>query len=118
MTLLLLGATARVWKRTTSVTDGGGTTTTWSPSANYPCRIAPVGGGLGEGVADEISDRTTHIVTLPAYTEVEEADQIEVGGAGLYEVTAVRKRTFDELVRRVEVVESAETVPEVGSGSA
>ena len=116
--LSLLSATGRVWHRTTEVTDGGGTTDSWTPGANLPCRIAPIGGGEdGTRPGDRISDRTTHVVTLPAYTTIAETAQVEVGGAGLYEVTAVRERTFDELVRRVEVVESTEDIPQSGSGS-
>ena len=89
----------------------------WTPGVNLPCRVAPVDGGLPDSQADLIDDRTTHIATLPAYTEVEEGDQLEVGGQGLFECLAVRKRTFDEFVRRVELIESEEQVGLEGSAS-
>lgn len=114
---LFLGTTGRIWARTRTITDGGGTADTWTPGPNIECRIAPISGGLEEGAGEAISDRTTHIATIPAYTAVEEGAQMTIED-GQYEVTYVRKRTFDELVRRIELVESAEQLPTSGpSGS-
>lgn len=77
------------------------------------CRIAPVAGGEripGSGRAgglagDRVNDRSTHILTLPAGTVVEEPDRFMVDGV-TYEITLVRKRAGLEAVRRVEVVEA------------
>lgn len=90
---------------------GGGNTESWNPVAtDVPCRIAPVGGGVADterntGVGHRVSDETTHVVTLPAGTEIEKTSRIDVDGSGLYQVTLIRTRTFDEFTRRVEVKE-------------
>lgn len=104
---VFLGAVGRIWTRTRTITDGGGSADIWTMGDDIGCRIAPVEGGIEEA-GGRLSDRTTHIGTIAAYTEIEEGALLEIDGAGLYEVTAVRKRTYDELVRRVELVESDE----------
>jgi Phage head-tail joining protein len=95
-----------------SISDGGGGhTESWEPVAeSVACRIAPVGGGVKDternnGVGHRVSDETTHIVTLPAGTDIDKTSRIDVDGSGLYEVTLIRTRTFDEFTRRVEVKE-------------
>jgi hypothetical protein len=89
---------------TGSVTDnlGGGGTTTYGTSADVRCRIDALGGDEGE-IAERLSDRSTHLVTLPPGTEVSVADDLSIDGRGTYEVTAVRENT-DEHARFVEVV--------------
>lgn len=109
---LLLPSSARVVTRPIA-SDGGGGQITGAPAygATVAARIVVIGGGesgTGGGRVtrgDRVSDRTTHILTLPAGTAIEESNEIEVDGA-LYEVTAVRKRTGEEFVRRVEVREA------------
>jgi hypothetical protein len=73
--------------------------------ATVACRIAPVAGGEGPDQGGAVDDRTTHIVTLPAGTTVEEPDRLVIDGV-TYEITLVRKRPGLEAVRRVEVVEA------------
>lgn len=94
-------------QRKTAVSDGGGgTTTSWvNQAAGVPCRVAPAGGGETGTAGDRISDETTHIVTLPAQTEVTEADRLVIAGQ-TYESTAVRKRGAWEVTRRVEAREA------------
>lgn len=104
-------------ERPTSQSDGaGGRTTNWSVFATVPCAIAPIGGGEPVSFAqkgstgtagDRIDDRTTHILTIPAETEIEETDRVVVSES-TYEVSLVRKRGSQELVRRVQVKETFE----------
>jgi head-tail adaptor len=83
---------------------GGGRTETWGTGGTVPARIGPVGGGeRAGGPGARIDDRTTHIITLPASTEITSSDRLNVGGTE-YEVTAVRTRSW-EITRRVEVRE-------------
>lgn len=92
-------------ERATSTKVRGEVTQTWKPIArSIACRIAPIGGGETGRVAGRISERTTHLVTVAAATDIEEADRITVNGSP-FEVTLVRKRGSWELSRRVEVRE-------------
>lgn len=95
---------------------GGGSIETWNALANIvtwrgsvatpiACRIAPVRGGESGTAGGRVVEETTHMVTLPALTAVEEADRFVIGGV-TYEVTLVRGRGKWELARRVEVKES------------
>lgn len=94
-------------QRKTSVSDGGGgTTDTWPDHATgIACRIAPAGGGETGTAGDRVNDETTHIVTLPALTDITEADRLTIDGQ-TYEATAVRKRGAWEITRRVECREA------------
>lgn len=116
----LLQGTARVWRKTETTKSGGGQQRTWAPGPNVKARIAPLTGrgstGLGPTPGDLIDDRTTNIITLEAGVGVDEGDQIEYGGKGLFEVLALPGRSFDEFVVRCETVESAEQIEGVGSG--
>jgi len=104
-------------ERPTKTPDGaGGRTVTWKVINTVPCSIAPIGGGepvsfAQKGstgtVGDRIDDRSTHILTVPAETEVEETDRVTVSEQ-IYEVSLVRKRGANELVRRVELKETFE----------
>lgn len=98
-------------QRLTRVSDGGGGfTDEWTDQATVAARIAPVGGGepitVGRKstIGGRIIDATTHVVTLPAGTDVLATDRLVIDGA-LFEVTLVRVRGALELVRRVEVKE-------------
>lgn len=86
-----------------TVTDdgGGGATVADVAGSAVPCRIDPLGGSESE-VAGRISDRSTHLVTLPAETSITVADDFSISGTA-YEVTAVRDST-DEFARFIEVV--------------
>lgn len=100
----LLPDTATI-ERATKTKSAGEVTEAWSPIARgIACRIAPIGGGETGSIAGRISERTTHLVTVAAAQDVEEADRIAVNGS-TYEVTLVRKRGAWELSRRVEVRE-------------
>lgn len=87
-----------------TVTDdgGGGGTVAMVGGGTLICRIDALGGDEGE-IAQRVSDRSSHLVVLPADTTVTTADQLSISGRGTFEVTAVRENT-DELARFVEVV--------------
>lgn len=103
-----------VIERKATASDGaGGQTATWSTHATVPCLLAALQGGEPASFAqrgttgtsgDRIDDRTTHILTVPAETDIEEPDRVVVSES-TYEVTLVRKRGSNELVRRVELKE-------------
>lgn len=110
---------ATIYRKTTE-NIGGEEVATWSVLATVPCRIAPMTsrarGGEGEIVGGRIAEETTHLVTLAAKTDIDEADVIAVDDTA-YQVTLIRKRGSWELSRRVEVKESVEGIPEVEGGS-
>jgi hypothetical protein len=87
--------------------DGaGGQEVTYEKGAATPCALAPVGGGEGtNNPGDRIDDRTTNLITVPAGTQVSEKDRIEIDGWGVFDVTAVRRRTT-EIARQIEVMEA------------
>lgn len=102
---LALSDTGKVLKRKEASDGGGGTTDTYEAQSEIPCRIDPVGGSEGE-VADRISDRTTHVITLYPKAEVTLDDDFEVVGVGRFEITAIRSRT-SERVRIIEVTDQS-----------
>ena len=81
---------------------GGGASFSETASASVICRLDSLGGSEGER-ADRLSDRSTHLLTLPAGTDVAAADTFQISGRGTFEVTAVRENT-GELARFAEVV--------------
>jgi SPP1 family predicted phage head-tail adaptor len=92
-------------QRATTVSDGGGgTTTSWADVATVACRIAPAGGGEG-ATGGRIVDESTAIVTLPADTDVVEADRLLIAGT-VYDVTLVKQREAWEISRRAEAKEA------------
>jgi hypothetical protein len=110
----LLPDEATIKRATLKRIAGGGRETTWNTLATVACSIAPVGGGEPASLhqagttgtaGDRIDDRTTHVLSVPAETDITEADRIEASGA-TYEVNLVRKRGAWELLRRVELKEA------------
>lgn len=87
-----------------TVTDDGGGGATYSETAGSAiiCRIDALGGSEAEAT-DRISDRSTHLLTLPAETALTVSQTFSISGRGTFEVTAVRERT-GELARFAEVV--------------
>lgn len=82
--------------RPTVVDDlGGGGTSTFGTAGTYPCRVDPAGGGESS-LADRISERTTHRISLPPMTDVRSSDRFKVSGV-TFEITAVRTRTEEDL---------------------
>lgn len=107
----LLPDVATILVRTVEPDGAGGQRETFTPATpTVACRLAPAGGGElrqaggASQSGDWISDRTTHVLTVPFGVALSEVDRVQVNGA-TYEVTAVRTRSF-EFVRRVEVREA------------
>lgn len=90
----------------TVVSDGGGGgTASWVYGSSIPCRVDPLNDrGIGSVIAGRIDERTTHLITVPAGTDVPAASRFAVSGRGTFEVTAVPERTA-EWTRVFEVVE-------------
>lgn len=100
-----LAETANVLSGTVVDDGGGGGTVTSVAGGTIPCRIDALGGDEGE-VANRVSDRSTHLVTLRPETTITTTNDLLINGRGTFEVTAVRENT-DELARFVEVVARA-----------
>ncbi len=97
-------------QRATTVSDGGGgTTTSWADVATVACRIAPTGGASRGGetgvTGGRIVDESTHVISLPAEADVTAADRLFIDGQA-YDVTLVHRRGAWELSRRVECKEA------------
>jgi hypothetical protein len=121
---LSLTDTGRFLVRGTASDSGGGVTETYSPAGTaawtagttYPCRIDSLGGGEGE-VAERVSDRSTHVVTIAAGTIAGSAtiasrsypvystnNDFQIQNRGRYEITALREHT-GEMATRFEVTD-------------
>ena len=107
-----LSDTGRFLVRGTASDGGGGVTETytpagtaaWNTTTNVECRIDAIGGGEGE-VAERVSDRSTHVVTLHAGTAVISLDNdFQIQNRGRYEITALRTHT-GEMAARFEVTD-------------
>lgn len=86
---------------------GGGARGTAIPGGTVACRIDAMSAQGDEGITGgRISDRSTHLITLPPETAVTTEDQFYVSGRGTYEVTAVREHT-GEFATVIEAVERA-----------
>lgn len=100
-----LPQTATIQRDSGGSDSGGGFSEDFDDlTPDVPCRVAPAGGGEGGVNGGRVADETTHIVTLPAATDVTEADRLIVDD-NTYDVTLVRERGEWEITRRVEVKE-------------
>ena len=87
----------------TVVSDGGGGgTTVWAYGSAVPCRLDPLLGGEALA-ADRVSDRSTHLLTVPSGTGLLVASRFKLANGAIYEVVAVRDMTAEQ-VRSAEVV--------------
>jgi hypothetical protein len=108
----LLTGTGYVLTRVQVADEGGGRKVTYTKGDAFECALAPLKGGEYTGArampkpaGDRLDARTTHVISIPAGTEVDERDQIEVEGHGVFEVTALRRRST-EIAREVEAREA------------
>jgi hypothetical protein len=85
--------------RGTVVDDGGGGgTTTYVPGGTVACRIDPLARtGDERVVGGRLDDRSTHKVTTVPSASVLHTDRFEIAGRGVFEVTAVRDRTGEDI---------------------
>lgn len=102
LTWVSLSEVAHVGANTYTQTGGGEATAVVTWGTALPCRVDEVAGAEGD-VAEGDTDRSTHLITLPANTPVTMAGLISVDNRGTYEVTRVQDQT-GELTRKVEVV--------------
>lgn len=99
----LLPDTGRVLVHSPKSDGAGGQEETYTPGAELPCAIAPVGQGRGLSTAgDRINEASTHIATFPAATAIRSVDRVEVDGT-VYAVTTLRERGAMSMTKRVEV---------------
>lgn len=102
----LLPDRCTIERKTTAPDGGGGTTETWaSHLTDVPCRIEPAGGGETGATADRVDDETTHVLYLPALTDVDDTDRVLLAGQR-YDITAVRRWGSAEAYRSVELTEA------------
>lgn len=106
---LTLSDRAQIASRTYTSDSGGGATETWGYGGTIPCRVDTVAGlGVNEDiVAGRLSDRSTHMISLPGGTiggTITTSSRIRVVGRGTYEVTAIQERTA-EWMRVAEAVQ-------------
>ena len=106
--LITEGLSKSGWTLSGTVADdgGGGGTVSVVAGGTVACRIDAMGETGESSVANRISDRSTHLITLPPSTDVTTEDQFYVSGRGTYEVTAVREHT-GEFTTVIEAVERA-----------
>lgn len=107
----VLPETAYILARSQQPDGAGGTDVVYEKGDPVPCGVAPLKGGeytgaraLPKTAGDRLDDRTTHVITFPPGTEVNEKDEIEIEGCGKFEVTALRRRSI-EILREVEARE-------------
>jgi hypothetical protein len=97
-----LTETANVLTAVSTSDSGGGATQTTTVGPDIICRLDTLAGNEGEN-AERISDRSTHLATLPAGTPITTRNDLRVDNRGTFEVTAVRQAT-GEHARFVELV--------------
>lgn len=109
----LLPDEATILRPTEESDGGGGRVTKWASRGTVACRLDPYGGATssrgagGESKlhpAERLDTRIVHIVTVPAGTDVQLKDRLEINDA-TYEVNILRQRGEWELLRRVECKE-------------
>lgn len=82
--------------------SGGDSLITWGTAGTVACRVESLTGGEAL-VGAKLSDRSTHLITLPPNTAVSHNDRFLIG-TDTYEITAVRTRTA-EFARHIEAVQ-------------
>lgn len=101
---LAMSDTGMVLRGTVTDDTGGGGTQTWgTASSGVACKTEPLTARSGL-LAGRIDERSTHLVSMPAGTDVTASDRVAIANRGTFEVTAVRHQTA-EWVREFEVIE-------------
>lgn len=72
--------------------SGGGGTAIWSNQGTTMCRIDPLGADRGV-VAGQISELSTHFVTLSGTVDVDPDDRIAISGRGTFAITGTPQQT-------------------------
>jgi hypothetical protein len=100
---LALSDLGQVGAGTVSDDGGGGGTAAWAYGGTVPCRLDPITSNESL-MAGRVSDRSTHLITVPPNLTVLTSNRFAITGRGTFEVTAVRERTGEQL-RFIEAVE-------------
>jgi hypothetical protein len=99
--------------RSTTENVGGENVETWEVLAEgVRCGISPIGGGEDGAEGGRVSEETTHLIRLPADSDIEEPDVVVISGVA-FAVTQVRKWGSLEPMREIEVEERVSGVPDV-----
>lgn len=74
--------------------SGGGASSGWTAGGTVPCRIDPITDrGASRVTGGRIDEKSTHIVTVPAGTNVNAAGRFAINGRGTFEITATHEQT-------------------------
>lgn len=84
---------------------GGGASQVWTAGAVIACRVDDMSGSE-QLSAGRISDRSTHVITVPPNVVPTPADRFLIDGKGTFEITAVRNRTREWL----QILEAAQVM--------
>jgi Phage head-tail joining protein len=94
---MALAETGHVVTETIIDDSGGGGSSSWIAGTAVPCRIDDLAGS--EGVTGgKLSNRSTHLITVPPDVTVSIDDRFAIDNRGTFEVTALRERTSHPLV--------------------
>ena len=99
---IFLSDTGYVLNSSGTTDSGGGQVETWGTAGTFACKVETLSGGENV-VGEKLSDRSTHLVTLPPNSTVDHNDRFKVNG-DTYEITAVRTHTA-EFTRTLEAVQ-------------
>jgi|GEM_PF-2615179 len=109
---IVLPDTCYILTRSEESNGAGGKKATYIKGDPLPCGLAPLKGGeytgsraLPRPAGERLDDRTTNVLTLLPDTEITEEDRVEIDKHGLFEVTALRRRSI-EILREVELREA------------
>lgn len=87
--------TVTIYRLTLSDNGAGGFSESWGTASTVSGRIGPYNRQASEGVvAERLAGRAGYTVTLPALTDVREADRLVVG-TRTFEVVWVIRRTYE-----------------------
>lgn len=100
---MALSDTGHVVNQVSTDDAGGGVTQVWTAGTAIPCRIDDLAGGENLA-AGRISDRSTHLITVPPNMVPTPIDRFAIDGRGTFEITGVRNRTR-EWAQLLEVVQ-------------
>lgn len=105
-----LPETAVIYRLTRDRDTSGGTIETLEASDPVECRVAPLGGGVGAAMAEElligrVGSNDAWMVTFPADTDINATDTLVILNDRPMEVAAVLAPRSWELSRRVVCVE-------------
>jgi hypothetical protein len=102
---LALSDSGAVSTRTYTSDVGGGASQIWAAGAAVPCRVESIAERAQSSLeGGRVDERSNHIVTTPAGTDVQADDRFVIEGRGTFEVTALRQASA-EWVCEFEVIQ-------------